>query len=166
MHILEKKVKSCNIGSKFDHQWISIASLVQRQRARSQCSQCERSRVRVLVDAMWELVSKFQIIFLLSKESEISKFGDGWISDDVITDGWKTLSRGLWKSFSRAPWKKLFQPSPDYIRTQRFDFHKHRYGIRKRSKLIDNNVTSDTVLQSLYEVCKYFVFKNSNFNKI
>ena len=95
-----------------------------------------------------ETISKFQNIFLLSKESEISKFGDGWISDDVITDDWKTLSRGLWK--------KLFQPSPAfstplwkmnrYIRGQRIGFHKQGNTIRKRSKMIDKEFHDNSKL--------------------
>ena len=61
----------------------------------------------------------------------MSKSGDGWISDDVITDSWKTLSRGLWKRFS----SRLC-----YIRGPRFDFHKQGNTIRKRLRMIDNSV--------------------------
>ena len=57
------------------------------------------------------------------------------MSDDVITDGWKTI-------YPQGPVEKLYPEAcgkPNrYIRGDDFGFQKHGKTIRKRLKLIDN----------------------------
>ena len=125
-------------------------------------SRIDIQNVSVMTQHCWDIFFQWNCLFLkyiiiyhprsfpysVSMFMEIKSLG-AYVVQGRLDKWW--CHHGRLENLFHRPLDKVFQSSvmtssliqlsPDYIRTQRFDFHKHGYGIRKRSKLIDKAIS-------------------------